>query len=76
MQISKFYPQILIIEGIFYVRDRPLTEINVMDSFCALSWICKQDFDICCFKAAVSHRRETEAYYWFLWFKMATVCYI
>jgi len=36
-QISKFYPQILSTEDTFYIYDRPLTEINVIASFCALN---------------------------------------
>ena len=36
-QISKFYPQILGTEDSFYICDRPLTEINVIASFCALN---------------------------------------
>ena len=36
-QISKFYPQILSTEGSVYIYDRPLTEINVIASFCALN---------------------------------------
>jgi len=36
-QISKFYPQILSTEDSFYIHDRPLTEINVIASFCALN---------------------------------------
>ena len=35
-QISKFYPQILSKEDSVYIYDRPLTEINVIASFCAL----------------------------------------
>ena len=35
-QISKFYPQILSTEDSFYIYDRPLTEINVITTFCAL----------------------------------------
>ena len=39
-QISKFYPQILSTEDSFYIYERPLTEINVIASFCALNlWI-------------------------------------
>ena len=39
-QISKFYPQILSTEDSFYIYDRPLTEINVIASFCVLNlWI-------------------------------------
>ena len=34
-QISKFYPQILSTEDSFYIYERPLTEINVIASFCA-----------------------------------------
>ena len=37
LQISKFYPQILSTEDSFYIYDRPLTEINVIASFCALN---------------------------------------
>jgi len=36
-QISKFYPQILSTEDSFYIYDRPVTEINVIASFCALN---------------------------------------
>ena len=36
-QISKFYPQILSTEDCFYIYERPLTEINVIASFCALN---------------------------------------
>ena len=36
-QISKFYPQILSTEDSFYIYERPLTEINVTASFCALN---------------------------------------
>ena len=36
-QISKFYPQILSTEDSFYIYERPLTEINVIASFCALN---------------------------------------
>ena len=36
-QISKFYPQILSTEDSFYIYDRPLTEINVIPSLCALN---------------------------------------
>ena len=36
-QISKFCPQILNTEDSFYIYDRPLTEINVIASFCALN---------------------------------------
>ena len=36
-QISKFYPQILSTEDSFYICERPLTEINVIASFCALN---------------------------------------
>ena len=39
-QISKFYLQILSTEDSFYIYERPLTEINVIASFCALNlWI-------------------------------------
>ena len=34
-QISKFYPKILSTEDSFYIYERPLTEINVIASFCA-----------------------------------------
>ena len=34
-QISKFYPQILSTEDSFYIYERPLTEINVIATFCA-----------------------------------------
>ena len=34
-QLSKFYPQILSTEDSFYIYERPLTEINVIASFCA-----------------------------------------
>ena len=34
-QISKFYAQILSTEDSFYIYERPLTEINVIASFCA-----------------------------------------
>jgi len=37
-QISRFYPQILSTEDRFYIYDRPLTEINVIASFCALNF--------------------------------------
>ena len=37
LQISKFYPQILSTEDSFYIYERPLTEINVIASFCALN---------------------------------------
>ena len=40
-QISKFYPQILSTEDSFYIYDRPLTEINVIASFCALNLLIK-----------------------------------
>ena len=33
-QISKFYPQTLSTEDSFYIYERPLTEINVIASFC------------------------------------------
>ena len=36
-QISKFYPQIPSTEDSFYIYERPLTEINVIASFCALN---------------------------------------
>ena len=36
-QISKFYPQILSTEDSFYIYERPLTELNVIASFCALN---------------------------------------
>ena len=36
-QISKFYPQILSTVDSFYIYERPLTEINVIASFCALN---------------------------------------
>ena len=36
LQISKFYPQIISTEDSFYIYERPLTEINVIASFCAL----------------------------------------
>jgi len=36
-QITKFYPQILSTEDSFYIYERPLTEINVIASFCALN---------------------------------------
>ena len=36
-QISKFYPQILSTKDSFYIYERPLTEINVIASFCALN---------------------------------------
>ena len=36
-QISKFYPQILSTEASFYIYDRPLTDINVIASVCALN---------------------------------------
>jgi len=36
-QISKFYPQILSTEDSFYIYERPLTEINVIASFCVLN---------------------------------------
>ena len=36
-QISKFYPQILSTEDSFYIYERPLTEIYVIASFCALN---------------------------------------
>ena len=40
-QISKFYPQILSTEDSFYIYGRPLTEINVIASFCALIMMMK-----------------------------------
>ena len=36
-QISKFYLQIQRTEDSFYIYERPLTEINVIASFCALN---------------------------------------
>ena len=36
-QLSKFYPQILSTEDSFFIYERPLTEINVIASFCALN---------------------------------------
>jgi len=36
-QISKFYSQIVSTEDSFYIYERPLTEINVIASFCALN---------------------------------------
>jgi len=44
-QISKFCPQILNTEASFYIYHRPLADINVIASVCALN------FDICCFRA-------------------------
>jgi len=34
---TKFYPQILSKEDSFYICEKPLTEINVIASFCALN---------------------------------------
>jgi len=34
-QRSLFYPQIIIKEACFYIYNRPMTDINVMASFCA-----------------------------------------
>jgi len=50
-QISKFYPQILSKEDSFHIYERPLIEINVIASFCALN-LQKKTFDICCFRTA------------------------
>jgi len=36
-QISKFYPQIISTEASFYIYDRPVTDINVIASVCALN---------------------------------------
>ena len=43
-QISKFYPQILSTEDSFYIYERPLTEINVIASFCALNLRIKFEY--------------------------------
>jgi len=36
-QISNIYPYILSTEASFYIYDRPLTDINVIASVCALN---------------------------------------
>jgi len=36
-QISNFYTQILSTEASFYIYDRPVTDINVIASVCALN---------------------------------------
>jgi len=43
-QISKFYPQILSTEDNFYIYERPLAEINVIASFCALNFAMKRNW--------------------------------
>jgi len=40
-QISNFYPQILSTEASFYIYDRPMTDINVITSVCALNFRIK-----------------------------------
>jgi len=60
-QISNFHPQILSTETSFYIYDRPVTDINVIASICALNWRMKINLIFAVFERWLLQLRQTDS---------------